>query len=469
MSRGIEFGRKVRSRGTSGDSSPDGTAVQRMSRGQLAVVAWGAFLFYSAVVAGTYVWVISPRWTSIGLYAGDVQFFPNFIVWLLLAGAPLPFLPRGPRMPSDIAAWYVAIFFHIPAAVVIPFQRAADGGEAFDQVAIVALSGVVVAGFGIISRFPTPRVAAPGVGTRGAWAIVLVATVGLTGAVLIVYMGSMELVGLTEVRSQRFEARELSGTPTGTVGAYAVNWIGFAIVPMLIAFGLCYRRYALVFAALFLALIGYSVAGARSILGGVLLVVGCYFWLRHSSGEAHTRLPVAFGVIVLLLVLAGSVTESIVADWLIYRNWYTPASNLEVYVDFFETYPTTGLHSQIPFIGGSSPYDESVARMLGRVVVGDPGVSKNAGYLAGGFASGRYLGAVIASVLAALVLWVGNVAVGEGRRWALPAFAAQGIALVNVPVSVFAATGGFLALCVLVWVVGDTESQGRSPRSAPPV
>lgn len=363
---------------------------------------------YLAAFHISYVTSIAPRWGYSGLTylpAGDGSLLFAFVA----AWVPALVLPIGATRPSDVILWILYTVAYVPA-VIVPYYVLGSG---WDILPLTATLFSAVALLLLAQRHTAGRIDPPVrlSGTAYGWAAFGIA-LAFTAYVASVFGVTLTLPNLASVYDVRFAYVDTLAE-NGRLVAYAVEWSGLALGPLLLAFGIASRRIHLAIVGIAVMLLIYASTGYKSILFLAPVLAGLMIALRLRPRHFGLLVPTALTLLITVALLLDSLLGSILPSSLAVRRLLdVPGQLTAYYYEFFTTHPTYALshgilHGLVP-----QPYPVSPPAMI--AWVHHFGGSPNANLWADGMANFGLAGALAATLVAIVVLKVLD-AVGRDR------------------------------------------------------
>lgn len=372
----------------------------------LGVVVYVLLLQYA------YVTFTAPTFSYLGFTARDSVDLLAYGSAILLTIVIALVLPSRVRKPSDFMLWS----FYVLA--VAPTMTLSHYADIITVASAVWLTGAV--GFLFLSAVflvnigPKFTLRIEGFPPRLAWGIIA-AFSAATYAVLGATTGlQLRLVGLTDVQDVRFGYREM----TASVGAlgYLLTLQAYVINPLVMARGLYRRRWVLFGAGLLGQLLLYSAAGHKmSILSPVAILLIAF---AYKFGPSLRGPSILHGVtaIALMSLAIDKVARTGGEMTLIFvqRLLLIPAGLVAAHIGIFEDQPKANF-GDVAVIGAfaDSPYQSTIAFVVGSVFTGNPKSSANANLFADGYANLGFTGMAIEMFVFVVLLWLLNASMGH--------------------------------------------------------
>jgi glycosyltransferase involved in cell wall biosynthesis len=190
----------------------------------------------------------------------------------------------------------------------------------------------------------------------------------------------------------------------GRFSGYAIWWTGQVVAPLLIAFGIWSRRYALIGLGAAIFLLIYAITGFRSMIFGPLLLLGLLAGIQFVRSRFGVVAP-AFGAAVIAVTsLLGAMGWQLPLSLLVRRLLIVPGQLLAYYYDFFSQHDTYALSHSV--LGGliPQPFPVTPPVLIGQRYFSQPGLNANGNLWADGMANFGLVGVFAASVLLAVLL-----------------------------------------------------------------
>jgi hypothetical protein len=375
--------------------------------------------------------------------------------------APALWLPPALRRPSQVVYWLLYLMVLVPSCLIPLYSLGLGSWQlAAQNLALLAAFALL----GGIYLLPLPRLRKPEIPDGVFWA----ALAGLCGALmlyLLVTLGpSFAPVGLLDVYAVRADYRETLAA--GRAADYAVNWLGYAILPFLIAQAFYRRRIWLLGLGLLGELELYAMTGFKT-LALLPLLLGAVLLALQRGGRGFGPAAV-WGAAVGAFVTTGAALlwrEPLIAYLLVGRLIATPGLLAGYYFDFFSHNPQAQLGHSILAAFVPYPYEASPPFIIGRDYFGDPARSANAGIWADAFANFGYPGIFAFTLLLGLLLWLAD-AVSATMPDFRPVLmlSVAGFLLANSALLTALFTHGILLLLLLVYFLplpGSIRAPGR--------
>lgn len=210
-------------------------------------------------------------------------------------------------------------------------------------------------------------------------------------------------LNISRVYEFRSENAELS---SGGVLAYTNNWTYKIFSIFFISYFLWKRNWLLAALGCLAQIIFYAYSAHKSVIFGLILVFGIWFWFRKSNKSYILPLSLIV-VVVACLLLYSFFNFSIVGSLIVRRVFYVPAYLTYQYFEFFSNNPFVYWSNSVLSGFISYPYDLSLPKLIGEYV--GSGTSANNGYISTGYAHFGYWGVLIYTIMFAYVLRILDV------------------------------------------------------------
>lgn len=274
--------------------------------------------------------------------------------------------------------------------------------------------------------------------------------------------GAFAQLSFLDVYERRLELREeYASGARARIAAYLANWMGIAIAPFLVAYGLSYRKWRYVAGGMLVALVAFAVSSHKTAFF-TALIVGLFIVTLHvlrKRGSHWQSPPVVVAIVIIVFFIGGSLAIDlfilrqtaftwVVSFRLFHNNGYLTAT----YIEYFSDKPL--LFYADSFLRGlmQSPFQQSFSRLIGDYITRySAGNNANANFLADGYVNLGYVGMLFAALQMGVVLWLAD----SFARDRDPVVAAGvlmpfGLILSNLPVHTALVSNGLLILLFLL-------------------
>ena len=361
---------------------------------------------YTVALNYIYTEVVSP----INSYRGFVNNSPP-VLYVVLSGlvaiVPSLWMPVALRKPSQVVYWMLYVMVVIPASVVPMYALYMQPGQILTLTLTLfgafALLGLLVYGLPTL-RLPSIRLTFSRARPQALfWAFVAALGVVLYARVLSVYGFSIDVASILDVYDVRAAYREsLEGS---AFTAYAINWLGNAIFPLLIVQGLLTGNRVLIPVGLVGQLTLFSITGYKSMLFSSILLLAILFGLRaRGRSFGPTVIWGCLGLVLGATIGGMLLSNTLILNLAVTRTVVTPGLLTGFYFDFFSVNEPANLGHSIFRSFVDYPYTLTPPFLIGQTYYGNAQISANANVWADGFANFRYVGVLAYTLLLGLVL-----------------------------------------------------------------
>jgi hypothetical protein len=432
-----------------------------------------AIVLYYLVFAWTYELFVYPLQNSWGFGLNDIPLMYQCLNWVMVL-VPALWLPLRFDRPSLLLflLQYLAVF--IPATIVL-YDSALPTLEPA-QVAVLLVT--VFAGLSIwqaIYVFPLVQFQRRPFSAPLFWSVFALLAAAALVLNVVVLGSNFRLANLNQIYAVRFTAADIvhdSGAP-GLV-QHAQMWLSGFFMPLLFAAGAIYHKrwIYVVVGGVYLFLFG--VAGAKSALMGLPILMVLLLWVRAKPEKAALRF--VLGMTVLLLAPFAFAGEGTLRTFL--QTWYVTLVHSRIfamqalilgqYYTFFYDHPytlwshITGISSFVP-----SPYSLDIPRTIGAYFY-TINVGENSGMWASdGIAALGLPGVIVISVIAAVLMWLfDSVAARHDVRFVTLSLGFIGISFTNISLATTLVSGGALLLALALYVMPPVSARALKPSHA---
>jgi len=414
---------------------------------------------YVVLLQAAYILGIVPSWSYLGFVFKD----PPAIIWLLgtlAAIAPSIWMPISLHRPSQWLYLFLYLSVYVPGCFM-PFFRAAGLGQPTDPYLpmIATLFGCMAL---LQAQYSFPQLRLPEVRIRPPvfWSSIMIGTIVAYAIVYKAFSGGIQLVGSEEIARHRLEGREIiadSAIPAIIVG-YCMTYVSNVINPLLMTFGLWYRRPGFFLFGAAGQIFFYAVNAARAPLATVVLLVLLFISVRQNRVSFPTLWVWSVALIAALCAVSPQLpfegAQNLIS-WAVMRTFIVPGYLIGVYHDFFTANPHT-FFSHITGFGWihANPYQGKPLGLVIGASLGRPDDQENANLWADGFASFGYLGMLIVTVLLAATFYLFDAATRRiDPRIPVVACGVQGLIITNLPIFTAFLGSGFCFAIILFYLI----------------
>jgi len=366
-------------------------------------------LLFCAGFNFAYVNWVSPTWSYMGLTYKSPNFslvFFGYVLALLICAVS----PTKITRPSHVIYWFCVFAVYIPGLFIPLYMQLENGFE------LLLLQLSLTGGMLLIAlsyRVPRFRVRPYPVDTRMFWLVFTIIYLGANFALVYTFQGMMQLVSFNDVYSVRTPAKHLLEANPGV--AYISQSLSTVLNPLLMGYGLAFRRRSLFIIGALGEVLLYSTAAVKLQIAAPVVVFLLYFSLKKDRGGWVSTVAMVFtGMFFILTTVVIGIEPGPVfnlAFLFLVRIFTIPGSEMGQYQHFFQTMP----HTYLSHVGVISrfmpnPYElsmgEEVSSFYG--LSGKYGLTNaNASFFAmdgiGGFG---LPGILLMALLCALVFWI---------------------------------------------------------------
>lgn len=404
--------------------------------------------FYATYVSVTFAYM-GHHW--------DPNYF-GIATGTITVGAIALYLPGGVRRAGDILVYVLFLMAFVPSMVIPSTFSSLTTNDLLTFQLILAACFLIIL---IANSTPGVRLDFAVFTPRG-YRVFLVGLWILMIVPIVIYMGvPSSIPGLGGVYEVRFQARE-SMASAPTVVAFLYTMMARVVSKFLFVYGLIYRKPLFLSIGLITSVYLYGVSGHRSFL----FQLGLYILLILGMAIFRNRLASLIAPALLILVLSSALVDFLMnSDWLrsllVRRTFIVPGILSGYYHEFFSNNPNT--QWAYSFLGsvGRSPYESTPPFLIGEYYFNNPATSANASIWADGFANFGYVGMLVATIVAGIVIWIINsAALGRPLKFVLPLTTVVLMVFVSTSVFTSLVTHGVILLILLV-VLCPAESTKR--------
>jgi hypothetical protein len=405
----------------------------------------------------TFQWMyenyLNPMWDYSGFHFNPPAAGYLALAWILSV-LPAFWMPMKLTRPSQLAYWVLYITVFLPSMFVPLYVNLNSPAE------ISVLMLTLFAGLGICGAsywLPLYPLRAARILPAFFWKGFACIAAALVLLILVVYRHHLQIVSFMDAYDLRDAANDVA---EGGLVSFAFMQLTGAINPLLMAYGLFWRRKWLFLAGALGQLLIYSVGATKGSLLSIVFLAGFYFLLR--VGRAPFGLKITFAT---LALVGGLCLSYVCTDYapgpllflalfvVLMRTFSANALMTAWYYDFFRTNPHT-LYSHIRGVSWlvHYPYQRTVALEIGLNYIGLNDSDPTAHFWAIDGIGGLGLpGILLISGFCALVFWVLDSAASrhDPRLAALiTCYAAYNIVNVSIFTSLFSGGLAFLILAL---------------------
>ena len=241
------------------------------------------------------------NWLSLKFDFYGFEYTPPGVAYLILAWVlslvPGLWMPLSLSRPSQLVYWMLYLTVFIPSMFIPLFVRLNEPPK------ISGLMLTLFVGFAICGTsylFPLRTFRTPNLKKAKFWGLLGFLTVTFSLVVISAYHSTMRLVSFEDIYELRNESID-----KGALVNYSTMWLYGAFYPLLVGWGLYYKRIWLFLAGTAGQVLIYASFGTKASLLSVVFAVMFYFLFRFGSFPFGSKLT--WGVAVLFLIVCLSV------------------------------------------------------------------------------------------------------------------------------------------------------------------
>jgi len=362
-------------------------------RGRLFQI--GMALIYASVLLVTYVFNISQNWSYMGFQQiGSVW---PVVASLFLSSTFAAFIPVAIDTRSFLLTVLHYTFF-IPSFLIL-----ASIGLDFEY-----LFALVICFFFVFSTSSLPlRTLGVTRLTRKAFFAVVGILLTLSVALMAAYggLGSFNL-NIFEVYEFRREAS--AGMPA--VFSYLFSGVSKVVAPMSLALAIYFRSTFLFMLSSICIILLFGMTSHKSVLFLPVFVVAFFLALQKAKSiKPILYLLIGVGFVSIMEIIYTAILSpaqpGLYNTFIIRRALFVPPLLDSLYIEFFrESQKLYWSTSRFSLGISDNPYDLSAPFLIGREFFGRDEMSANTGIIGSGFSHAGYVGVMLYSVLAGLLL-----------------------------------------------------------------
>lgn len=393
---------------------------------------------------------------------------------ILLALAPLLWVPRRLELPSEVFAYLLYLAAYLPFCTVGLQSIAAPLASLFPYILVCAMALIGLFQLARLRPSPIEREGQPL--DQVYWGAV-VAALGVIGmAMATIGVDFFQPLALEDIYDLRLIRREQfgSGNPVLVLLGYLISPLNLVLGPLIVRAGLNSRRYPLLLFGAAITYASYQVSGQKDALGACFIVTFAGIaWAGTGGGRfglAPWRVVTTFLVFLLLSPVVDAALDDqgmLVSQLTLMRLFIVPGMLGSYWVEFFTDNPhgwyagggVLGL-----LFGREEIYGIGLARVIGLIYGGNEETNANVNMFAEGYAQAGLLGVGVASAVAMLALrLLDRVAVDRDPRVLLPLCVPLAFALTNGHIFGLILSNGLWVLMLLAYVLPRQQSPPRQP------
>ncbi len=405
------------------------------------------FFIYKVLLDISYITILAPMYG----YAGfKLSYTPlTIILGLLMTACVYICMPKEINTASDYILTGIAFLSVIPYISYYSF-----GGGNIGFTLMTFFMFIFVLAFVRL----TPDISFPSLPQKIADIVFFIL---LWGSIVYVFYTCISAMGLSAL-SLDFSTvyqRRAAYKASGVAGSYIMTWAGNAIFPCSIAYFLYRKKYINVVASLCAAGFIFAVSGMKSILFGAFFVFATYLLLR---AKRKMNLVMFMLVVAVLITMLGFYVfdEIVPFSYVVRRLAFLPAKVSNEHFDFFLENGPIEMSNSILSSFITYPYDGDPADIIGSLhyIAGE--THANSGFFADGFTNFGYFGAVLWTIIFALLMKLQDiVSLNKPLYVTAGCFALYITIFTNSALFTSMMTHGFLVALLLVALIPKTEKK----------
>lgn len=421
-----------------------------LSTAVFAMLLVYTYATFSAVSFAYYGYDWNPLWPTLGT---------GLVCVIILA----LLLPTSLDRPGDMAIYLLFIIVVVPAMVIPSGNHLVPGDH---MIVFQILLSLCMLALILVNRAPRFPLEAHVFSKRG-YELFLIALFLILLLPVIAYIGVPTSVpSFGDVYAARTSNREARGNAPGFV-AYCTSWLTKVVVPYMIAYGILNRKKFLIVTGLFGTLYLYALAGHKSLVFSILLIITIMLGIRLVG---RYLLLVLIPGLTLMIVVTRTLDLFIEVPWftslLVNRVLIVPGILTGYYLDFFSSHESAKW--AYSFLGRfyDVNYELSPAFLIGAEYFDRPTMQANAHVWADGFANFGYVGMLAVTVILSIIIWIFNcVAIGRNAILVLALTAATTYSLTSTSVFTALVTHGVALMIIVLWLSPAESAEAGIGRS----
>jgi hypothetical protein len=268
-----------------------------------SVFHFSLFSIYCLIILNLSRNYLPQQWPTFGFEINN-ESVVLALVLLVLALAPVLFLPKKHDKVSDFFNLIFYITVYVPTIFVV---GALDGG---DGMTVLPIAAAYLAAMAIMSMLPSLRPFEPrGVLTKPGQveSVVLLAAAVVVAYLAVRYRAVFDIVGLDDMYEQRKRAAE----QFTRLDTYLYIWSENVLLPILVLFACHWRRLRYAVAAILLCTVLFAILSTKSAV--INLVAPAVLYVLFSAFRRDTLVIIIAGAALLSLIAVLSTIN--VFDW----------------------------------------------------------------------------------------------------------------------------------------------------------
>ncbi|MGE7762635.1 hypothetical protein [Peribacillus sp. NPDC097895] len=423
----------------------------------MKLIQMGLVVIYVWLLDISYVHFITPEYYYMGyIYRQppSEEMVATSMFFILL---PVVFAKKDLDKPSELVFWILYFIVYIPVVWVPNYLFVTIQPDFIFTNVLLFLCLLII---GNVNRLPARKFTPVNV-NLGLLKIIFVITLLIFFLYIFKVSGGISLkppIDSEDIYNKRMGFR----TKLTPLAGYIIQWLAKVWNPLIIAFGLCKKKYIYVVIGLSLQYLLYTVNGLKSTLlsTGILIIVFISFQRKGRNFAIFFCLSLC-SVLGISILLDYILEQDFLSNLFARRVVITPGLLTAYYVDFFSNNPKALLSYSIfeKFI--DPVYDQTPPFIIGTEYFGRPDMAANANMFADAFSNFGYIGILIYTVILAAILWLYD-SLTENEKWhsigtilfVIPAWCLADTALTTTFV-----TNGMGFACVIMYLLLGTDLQ----------
>lgn len=397
---------------------------------------------YLCLIAFSHHYIVTERFGYMGFL--ESVSYPRIVVWSAVSIFLSGFIYRERRsLPSDLV---VALLLFL---IVIPIGGlwALEGLQGFIYLYAVLFIMALVTWVHVL---PFMQMPAFSIAIRQ----LVMFSISVLGVATVAFVAMK--VGFSNINydlARVYEKRSSLPSFDGGIG-YLISWVGYVILPAMIAYGAMTRKWVYLLAGIFLAIYFFGLLNFKTFLFAPIVVMG-FSYVR----EVNKFSLVVFSLFVVLMassIVALALPASTLANVLVQRVFYIPAYLHFLYYEFFSK--TSPMLFSGNFLSGivrnpigADPVTAIALEYWGREF------SPNVGVIADSYMNLHWYGVLVVPLLLAILLRLFDSLSGISRNISFGLIAVLSMPLLNSAFSTVLLTHGFLLALMLCLAINRKD------------
>ncbi|KWW20406.1 hypothetical protein AS888_18755 [Peribacillus simplex] len=405
----------------------------------------------------SYVHFISPEYGYMGFVfrgpptAGMIAYSMFFIL------LPVLFTKNDLQKPSELVFWILYFIVYIPVAWV-PNYLFSDIQPKFIYTNTMLFLCLLI--IGNVNRLPALKFT-PAHMKMGLLKVVFIVSLLIFFLYTFMVSGGISLKPPIDAEDI-YDKRMISRVKLTPAGGYIIQWLAKVWNPLIVAFGLCRKKFSYVFLGLALQYLLYTTNGLKSTLLSTFLLI-MVFIASHDKGRNFA----IYFCLSLCSLLGISILLDFILDQAYLSNLFarrmiiTPGLLTTYYIDFFSTHPKALLSYNILERFIDPVYDRSPPYIIGTEYFGRPQMAANANMFADAFANFGYIGLFMYTGILSVLLWIYDSLTEDvkWRRFGIILFVIPAWCLADTSLTTTFVTGGMVFTFLIMYALPGADTQ----------